>query len=73
MATASITLIETATQDTIRVLELCNVSGGFNKLASVKILPAERPNFTVALPLTDIRSDCRITKTYYGHIQVAQQ
>ena len=71
----SVTLIKTEI-DTIRVIELCNVSKDFEVSQKVSVWPSKVPETKVNLPLT-IESDnithidpeeCNIKRTCYGII-----
>lgn len=65
-ATASITIIQTDTDDTIRVLALCNVDKAFKYLDKVKVTPTKQPSFTVVTH--PHKEDCSIKKTCYGNV-----
>jgi len=67
-ATASLTIIKTNKNDTIRVLWLCNSNVDFKKSEIVKVYPAEKPDFSVVLPIKKGKYDCSIKKTCYGTI-----
>jgi hypothetical protein len=69
MATASVSVILVRGMDTIRVLELCNISKDFKQGTKVVIAPAEKPSFYVSLPINSLY-DCRDYKTYYGSINL---
>lgn len=77
LATASVTIIQTTDQDTIRVISLCNTSDRFKTGQIIRISPATRPSFGVTLPfkLTKIEKteqwetnfyDLQIFRTTYG-------
>lgn len=51
-ATAASTVGTTATGDTIRVLELCNLHNDFKKGEMVKVIPHKKPDFGVSFPFT---------------------
>jgi len=69
LATASLTIIRTMTNDTIRVLELCNTSVYFKNFARVEISPNQRPSFNVLIPFDNKDRDCQVVKTCYGSIK----
>jgi len=79
-ATGSISIVK-INNDTIRVLDLCNISK-IEVGTIVKIYPAEKPPFAVSLPTstatfikndtiyeTPSQIDLKILKTYWGQIQ----
>jgi len=68
VATASLTIARTTAGDTIRIIDLCNSSDRFRQLVFVKVIPAPRPEFSVSIPADKSHNDCRIKKTYYGHL-----
>ncbi|MEQ1798449.1 MAG: hypothetical protein ABL872_10890 [Lacibacter sp.] len=69
LATASLTIIKTDKNDTIRVLWLCNSNVDFKKSDIVKIHPAKKPDFAVVLPIKKSKYDCSIKNTCYGTIE----
>jgi hypothetical protein len=69
LATASLTIIKTQLNDTIRILWLCNTDKDFKKFETVRIFPAKRPAFSVTPPFQTNQFDCTIKKTYFGFIK----
>lgn len=69
-ATASSTIIKTASDDTIRILWLCNTDITFKKSQLVKVLPAQKPSFAVSPPVQTNQFDCTIKNTYFGTIDI---
>lgn len=71
MATASLTVIKTNKEDTIRVLWLCNTDVTFfKKSAIVKVYPQKKPDFSVIFPFQKREYDCSVVKTCYGSISL---
>jgi hypothetical protein len=68
IATASLSIIKTASGDTIRVLELCNVLKNFKKNTRVKVSFShfsQEASFDINTP-SDEYYYCEIYKTCYG-------
>jgi len=68
LATASLTVIKTATGDTLRILEMCNTFKNFAKSAQVQVFPAKRPSFGVLFP-PDNAYTCKLRKSCYGVVK----
>jgi hypothetical protein len=66
-ATASNSIILTANNDTIRVLELCNTNKSFSKLDKVEIIPTTTPSFFVSF-IPPTKFDEKVKRTSYGTI-----
>ncbi|MBK8089642.1 MAG: hypothetical protein IPK31_17900 [Chitinophagaceae bacterium] len=69
LATASLTIVKTDNNDTIRVLWLCNKDVVFKKASTVKVYPEKKPNFGVLFPNKKSKYDCSIKNTCYGTIE----
>jgi hypothetical protein len=52
LATASMTIVQTEKGDTIRILDLCNVSDKYKKGETIVVAPADKPSFGVMTPFT---------------------
>lgn len=70
IATASSTIIKTSSNDTIRILWLCNTDITFKKSQLVKVFPAQKPSFAVSPPVQTNQFDCTIKNTYFGTIEL---
>ena len=68
VATASLTIVRTTTGDTIRIIDLCNSSDTFQRLCFVKVIPEQRPEFSVVIPADKSHNDCSIKRTCYAHL-----
>lgn len=55
LATASMTIVKTEKGDTIRIIDMCNISDKYRKGQIVKVAPADKPPFglTTAFTLTE--------------------
>ncbi len=68
VATASVSIILKGNGDTIRVLELCNLTKKFKKGTIVTITPDIVPPFGVGLFAIDPLA-CRLMTTYFGNLE----
>lgn len=68
LTTASLTVIKTEKNDTIRVLWVCNMNVVFKESTTVKIYPEKKPGYSVSLPNKKNKYDCSIKNTCYGSI-----
>jgi len=78
-AFASLTLVITADNDTIRILDLCNTSDDYEPGEIISVTPAKKPSFQVTLPaffvedtvsgeIRNTPSDIQILRTAYGKL-----
>jgi hypothetical protein len=63
IGTASSTIMLTSLHDTIRIIELCNMSKEFKKSDSIEVIPADKPSFYVLISPDE--SYCYVKKTCY--------
>jgi len=64
--TASSAIIVTPVNDTIRILNICDVGRKFIKSDLVEVIPADKPVSNVMVFSDELY--CYIKKTYYGYI-----
>jgi len=77
-ATASMSIAQTEMGDTIRIIEMCNVSDKYKKGHMMKVAPADKPLFGLITPFTLIENpktkkfepstfDLTVLKTTWGY------
>jgi hypothetical protein len=52
LATASLTIVQTEKGDTIRIIDMCNISDKYKKGQTIKVAPADKPPFGLTTPFT---------------------
>lgn len=52
LATASMTIVKTEKGDTIRIIDMCNISDKYKKVQTTKVAPADKPPFGLTTPFT---------------------
>ena len=65
---ASLSIIETTTGDTIRVLNLCDMRRQIPPNTKVQLLPNNEVTKKASIIPLDKTGDCFIIKTYYGQL-----
>lgn len=52
LATASMTIVKTEKGDTIRIIDMCNISNKYQNGQTMKVSPADKPSFVLTTPFT---------------------
>lgn len=66
ISTASITLVKTNKNDSIRIIQACDLTNNFSKGQQVIFVPDYNYYPNISLPFNTSRSDCMIKRTCYG-------